>query len=54
MLQDVLNKKRTEIDFINGAISRYAKNAGIKTPVNDTIVCIIKAIEDSYKEQAGI
>ncbi|MFA5068567.1 MAG: 2-dehydropantoate 2-reductase [Candidatus Omnitrophota bacterium] len=54
MLQDVLNKKRTEIDFINGAISRYAKSAGIKTPVNDTIVCMVKAIEDSYKEQADI
>jgi 2-dehydropantoate 2-reductase len=54
MLQDILNRKRTEIDFINGAISRYAKSAGIKTPVNDMIVHIIKTIESSYKEQAGL
>jgi 2-dehydropantoate 2-reductase len=53
MLQDILNRKRTEIDFINGAISRYAKSAGIKTPVNDMIVHIVKTIEASYKEQAG-
>jgi 2-dehydropantoate 2-reductase len=54
MLQDVLGKKRTEIDFINGAVSRYAKSAGIKTPANDMIAQIIRAIEASYKEQAGI
>jgi 2-dehydropantoate 2-reductase len=54
MLQDILNRKRTEIDFINGAISRYAKSTGIKTPVNDMIVHIIKTIESSYKEQAGL
>lgn len=54
MLQDILNKKRTEIDFINGAVSRYAKSAGIKAPVNDMIVHIVRAIEASYKEQAAI
>ncbi len=54
MLQDILNQRRTEIDFINGAISRYAKSAGIKTPVNDMIVDIVRAIEASYKEQVSI
>ena len=54
MLQDILNQRRTEIDFINGAISRYAKSTGIKTPVNDMIVDIVRAIEASYKEQVGI
>jgi 2-dehydropantoate 2-reductase len=51
MLQDVLNKKRTEIDFINGAVSRYAKSSGIKTPVNDMITQLLKAVQESYKEQ---
>jgi 2-dehydropantoate 2-reductase len=54
MLQDILRRKRTEADFINGAISRYAKSAGIKTPVNDMIMQILKAIEQSYKEQVSI
>jgi 2-dehydropantoate 2-reductase len=52
MLQDVLNKKHTEIDFINGAVSRYAKSSGIKTPVNDIITQLLKVIQESYKEQA--
>lgn len=50
MLQDVLNKKRTEIDYINGAIARQAKALGIQTPVNDTLTNLVRAIESSYSE----
>jgi 2-dehydropantoate 2-reductase len=50
MLQDVLNRKRTEIDFINGAIARQAKALGIQTPVNDALANLVKAIESSYQE----
>jgi 2-dehydropantoate 2-reductase len=50
MLQDVLNKKRTEIDHINGAITRQAKALGIQTPVNDTLANLVRAIEASYSE----
>ena len=50
MLQDVLNKKRTEIDFINGAISRQAKSLGIPTPVNEVLANLVKTIESSYDE----
>ena len=48
MLQDVLNKKRTEIDFINGAILRQGKALGIATPVNEVFSNLVKAIEASY------
>lgn len=48
MLQDVLNKKRTEIDFINGAIARQGKALGIPTPVNEVLTNIVKTIESSY------
>lgn len=48
MLQDILNKKRTEIDFINGAIVRQAKAFGIPTPVNEVLANIVKVIESSY------
>ncbi|MBN2097805.1 MAG: 2-dehydropantoate 2-reductase [Candidatus Omnitrophica bacterium] len=48
MLQDVLNKKQTEIDFINGAILRQAKSLNIATPVNEVLTNLVKTIEKSY------
>lgn len=48
MLQDVLGRKRTEIDFINGAIVRQGKSLGIPTPVNEVLTNIVKTIETSY------
>lgn len=50
MLQDVLNKKRTEIDFINGAIIRQGKGFGIPVPVNEVLANIVKTIETSYEK----
>lgn len=50
MLQDIQNGKRTEIDAINGAISRLGQRFNLPTPENDRIVAQIKAIEaDVYK-----
>lgn len=48
MLQDVLRKKRTEIDFINGVIVRQAQELGIPSPVNSLLVDLVKTIEVSY------
>ena len=48
MLQDVLKKKRTEIDFINGVIVRQAKELGIAVPANCILVDLVKSIEASY------
>jgi len=48
MLQDVLRKKRTEIDFINGVIVRQAQESGIPVPVNSLLVDLVKTIEASY------
>ncbi len=45
MLQDVLKKKRTEIDFINGVIVRQGQELGIATPVNSLLVDLVKTIE---------
>ncbi len=50
MLQDVLNKKRTEIDFINGAVIRQGKALGIATPVNEVLTSLVKTIEASYSK----
>ena len=49
MLQDIRKKKKTEIDFINGAIVRQGANYNIPTPINEMITNIIKTIEDSYQ-----
>ncbi len=48
MLQDVLRKKRTEIDFINGAIVRLGQELGIPVPNNSLLVGLVKTIETSY------
>ena len=48
MLQDVLKKKRTEIDFINGAVIRQAKALNIPTPVNEVLTNLVKTVESSY------
>jgi len=44
MLQDIEKGKRTEIDYINGAIVKLGKKLKIKTPVNKTLTAIVKAI----------
>ena len=48
MLQDVLRKKRTEIDFINGVIVRQGQELGIPVPVNSILTDLVKTIEASY------
>lgn len=50
MLQDVLRKKRTEIEFINGVIVRQAQELGIPVPVNTVLVELVKTIEASYSQ----
>jgi 2-dehydropantoate 2-reductase len=45
MLQDVEKGRRTEIDFINGAIVRLGKRIGVPTPINDALTALIKGIE---------
>ncbi len=51
MLQDVLKRRKTEIDYINGAIVKEGKDLNIPTPVNTTLTNLIKTIESSYEEQ---
>ncbi len=48
MLQDIERKRKTEIDSINGAIVRIGEEYGVPTPVNSTLVRLVKGIERSY------
>ena len=45
MLMDIENKRRTEIDFINGKFVDYGEQAGVDTPYNKTLKALVKAIE---------
>ena len=52
MLQDVMARRRTEIDVINGAIVAEGARLGIATPHNETLVDLIKALEDGFAKPA--
>jgi 2-dehydropantoate 2-reductase len=45
MLQDIQRGKKTEIDYINGAIIRLGAEYGIETPYNSAVVSLVKAKE---------
>lgn len=45
MLLDILNKKKTEVDFFNGKIIELGKKHNIPTPLNLLIYGVIKALE---------
>lgn len=49
MLQDVEAGRRTEIDYLNGAVVRMGKSQGIETPFNDVITGLIRARETGGK-----
>ncbi|HPT19399.1 MAG TPA: 2-dehydropantoate 2-reductase [Methanothrix sp.] len=42
MLQDITIGRKTEIDALNGAISRYGRELSISTPYNDLLTALIK------------
>lgn len=45
VLLDLLLKKKSEIDVINGSIARVAKTLGMQAPVNETVTALVKAKE---------
>jgi len=50
MLQDVLAKRQTEVDFMNGAIVRWGKKTGVPTPLNQAMWALIKGLEHACSE----
>jgi 2-dehydropantoate 2-reductase len=48
MLQDVLAKRVTEVDFMNGAIVKAGEQTGVPTPLNKTMWALIKGLEHSW------
>jgi 2-dehydropantoate 2-reductase len=45
MCQDIIKGKKTEIEFLNGKIVELGKKYGVSTPVNETLVGLIRFME---------
>jgi 2-dehydropantoate 2-reductase len=48
MLQDVLARRATEIDVLNGGISAEGQRVGVATPLHDCMVALVKGLERSW------
>jgi len=48
MFSDILKRRRTEIDSLNGAVVREGKALGIPVPANEMLTNLIKVIESNY------
>jgi 2-dehydropantoate 2-reductase len=50
MLQDVLARRATEIDVLNGGIAAEGRRTGVPTPRHDGMVALVKGLERSWSE----
>jgi 2-dehydropantoate 2-reductase len=50
MLQDVLAKRPTEVDFMNGAIVRWGDQFGVSTPLNRAMWELVKGLEHAWTD----
>jgi 2-dehydropantoate 2-reductase len=49
MLQDVLARRATEIDVLNGGIAAEGRRTGVPTPLHDCMVALVKGLERSWQ-----
>jgi 2-dehydropantoate 2-reductase len=50
MLQDVLARRQTEVDFMNGAIVNWGEKTGVPTPLNKAVWELVKGLEHSWSD----
>jgi 2-dehydropantoate 2-reductase len=48
MLLDHLARRHSEIDVINGAVPRLGAEVGVPTPINETVVALVRARESAF------
>ena len=53
LLWDLERNRKTEVDFLNGYITKKGKETGIETPINDFLVKAIHEIEEG-KRKSGL
>ena len=52
MLQDVLARRPTEVDFLSGAVVEWGRRTGVPTPLNEAVWALVRGLEWSF-EQGG-
>jgi len=50
MLQDILARRQTEVDFMNGAIADWGEKTGVPTPLNRALWQLVKGLEHSWSD----
>ncbi|QBI20392.1 2-dehydropantoate 2-reductase [Egibacter rhizosphaerae] len=50
MLQDVLAERATEVDALNGGISRFGDEGGVPTPMNRAVWALVQGLERSWTQ----
>ena len=48
MREDIIRKRRTEIDTIHGAVARLARQHKVATPTIDAMVAMVKGVQSVY------
>lgn len=51
MLQDIRKRRRPEIDYLNGYVSRQGAILGVPTPANDAVVAAVRAVASGQEPQ---
>jgi 2-dehydropantoate 2-reductase len=51
MLQDVLARRPTEIDVLNGGIAAEGRRVGVATPTHDAMVALVHGLERSWRNE---
>jgi 2-dehydropantoate 2-reductase len=49
LLQDVMRGRRTEIEYLNGAVCQHGRKVGVKTPFNDAVVGVMRGLGVGFK-----
>jgi ketopantoate reductase len=49
MQQDLLHRRVTEINYLNGAVAALGETHGVNCPTNDALTRIIKGMEDTSR-----
>lgn len=49
--QDIMNKKKTDIECLNGYIVREGRRLNIPTPFNEALYLTVKTLEQTYDKQ---
>lgn len=48
MREDIIRRRRTEIDTIHGAVARLARQHRVATPTIDAMVAMVKGVQSTY------